>query len=307
MMKMINKLRQTVISILPLIIFFFSNIGLSQSSVKEVFSLGISSEIFEEININDAKVTLSLWGKLITSEIQNVENMEIIVYEDLETIINDSKENKIDIMYLSSLMYAKYEKKINLIPVLSTKLNEKDFYNLNLLTSNKKGDISFSDLKNAYILVQGGKYRKITELWLDYLALQNGVKDKNTHFKKIEFVEKPMQAVLPTIMGKADYCIVNSASLEAMAELNPQVTKNLKSVFTSQGFSSDLVCVSKLLTEEERELVTKIALNFHDLPKNEQLFKIFRTYGAEKFKESDLDGIKVLIKNYNDLIINNKN
>jgi hypothetical protein len=116
-----------------------------------------------------------------------------------------------------------------------------------------------------------------------------------------------MQAILPTFMGKADYCIVNSVSFEAIAELNPQVTKNLKSVFISNDLSNDLICVSKLLNEEEKGLVLDISQNFSELPKKEQISKIFKSSGAGKFKKSDLDGVRLLINKYNKLITRSNN
>ncbi|MCB0729466.1 MAG: PhnD/SsuA/transferrin family substrate-binding protein [Ignavibacteriae bacterium] len=297
-----NKILQNIILISLLIV---SNVY-PQNEIRNKFTLGISTDIFEDINLRDAKVTLKLWGQLLISEMPIVDSLNIVVYENVESIIEDSKKNKIDIMYISSLMYAKYEDKINLTPAISTKSNYQDFYHLDLLSNTKSNAEKFEDLKNSTILIQGGKYKQIAELWLDYLALQSGVKDKYKFFKKVEFVEKPMQAVLPIFMNKADYCIVNSVSLEALAELNPQITKGLKHVFSSQPLNNDLICINKNLTPKEKKLVTDIALNFKTMPKNEQLFKIFKTIGAGKFKESDLEGIRSLLKNYKNLLVANK-
>lgn len=293
--KILNTTSSKVIFIFFVLL---SNI-FGQAEIKKNFTLGIYSEIFEDVNIRDVKASLTVWGKILVGEIPNVDNLKIVMYENVESIIEDSWKNEIDIMYINSLTYVEHEDKINLNPVVSTKSNLKDFYTLNFLTKKGKSATDFTELKNSTILVQGGKYKRLAELWLDFLMLENGIKDKEKFFKKIEIVEKPMQAVLPLIMGKADYSIVNSVMLESLSELNPQVSNSLKSIYISPPFNNDLLCINKELSEAETELVTSIALNFNTMPKNEQIFKIFKTVGAGKFKQSDLDGIRSLLNNYN--------
>jgi hypothetical protein len=273
----------------------------AQSEYKKIYSLGITKDIFEEVNVRDAEVTLKLWGKLLTNNIKDVEDLKIKIYDDLKMLMNDANENKIDVLYISSLLYTKNQNKINLDPLISTNTVSKNFYDINLCTNSSNNFKEFKDLQNSTIIVQGGKYKSINELWLDLLCLEAGIKDKKGFFKKIEYIEKPIQAVLPTFLKQVDFCIVNSVSLEIISEMNPQVLKSLKIFNSRKNILNDLICINKNSTVEERKLFESIALNFGNLPKNEQINTIFKTAGARKFKQSDVDGIKSLIEDYNKL------
>jgi len=201
------------------------------------------------------------------------------------------------------------EAKLNLEPMIISKLSSDLFFSLVLCSNSASSEKveSFSDLRNKSILVQGGKFKRLTELWLDLLCLQVGEKDKYKFFNKIEFVEKPMQAVLPVFFNKTDLCIVNNVALDAIIDLNPQIKKSLKVIFKRDNLINEMTFVRKDLDKNAKEIIKSRGLNYKSLPNGEQIFKIFKSFDSAVFKPSDLDGVKSLFKEYQRLKSSTKN
>jgi ABC-type phosphate/phosphonate transport system substrate-binding protein len=270
----------------------------SQQKLKKSYNLGITKNILEGVNIRDAKVSIEIWVKLLAETIRPVEKINVEIFNNSEELISAVDKNAVDIIYLSSFDYEMEKDRLKIIPLAKTNINKSDFYDIYLCTFSGDNVPNFASLKDKKILVQAGKYKEINELWLNLLCLQNGVKNKDKFFKKVEFVEKPMQAILPVFLKKVDLCIINSGSLEIISELNPQISKSIDVLFKQENLINDIICIRQGLSDEERNLVSKITLNYKSLPKNEQAFKIFKTVGSSAIKKSDFDGIEVLLNNY---------
>ncbi len=274
----------------------------AQTSIKSNYTLGMSVDLLEDVNIKDAKVTLDLWTKLLASNMKEVEKLDVIFINGDDELLKAANKDLVDILYISSLQYLKNTGNLNIVPLVKTHIDENAFYDI-VICSYKGSNINdFLSMKDKKILVQGGKYKKINELWLDLLCLQNGITDRNKFFRKVEFTEKPLQTVLPVFLKKTDLCLVNSGSLEILSEMNPQILKSLEILFKRTRLTNDLICVNKNLSEENRKLILNFSINHKKLPKTDQIYKIFKTFGASEVKESDLNGIRSLFNEYQDLV-----
>lgn len=181
---------------------------------------------------------------------------------------------------------------------MKAKVNNTEFYNSILFSNKEKTIKDFSELKGQKIMVQSGKYKIVNEMWLDVLCFENGIADKNSFFSKIEFVDKPMQAVLAVFFNKADYCIVSNASFNIIKEMNPQVSKSLKIVTSRENLANEIICINTSLNNDEKKMILTVSSNYQGVPKNEQINKIFKSTGATQIIESDFDGVKSLWNEY---------
>lgn len=301
--KLIVKILTNMKDLIFVCIILINSILFSQDSFKKNYNLGISKDMLEDVNARDAKATLEIWTKVFSESFEDINTINITIYKSIDELIIAANNNEVDLVYTSSFIYAMEMDKLALEPKITTLVNNNKYYDI-LLCSNSESKITdFNELRNKSILIQGGKFKLINELWLDLLCLQIGEKDKNKFFKKIEFTKKPMQAVLPVFFKKTDFCIVNSFSLESIAELNPQISKSLKKLFIRKNLTSDLFCLKPSLSKKEKDLMVDRAINYKTLHKSEQLFKIFKTNGSSVFEASDLDGVKSLWNDYNNLKI----
>lgn len=280
------------------IFFFIINNVFSQNEKSKVYTFGISQDLLEGVDVRDAKIAVELWTKMNAEKYIEVDKTEVTILNGIEDIINTYNKQSFDVLYITPLSYYLIKDKINLEPVLRTQLNNKDFYKLLLLGNKNKKHEGFADFKDKKILLQGGRYKLLTELWLDLLCKQNGIDNKSSFFKEITFSDKPIQTVLPVVLGQYDACIVNDGSFDVMTEMNPQISKSLNVHYQRPKLINDLVCINKNLNAKEREMILSITHNFDNLLKNEQVNALFKSKGATLIKKGDFDGIDGLIKDY---------
>ncbi|MCB0742638.1 MAG: PhnD/SsuA/transferrin family substrate-binding protein [Ignavibacteriae bacterium] len=285
----------------------FSSSFYSQSGLKSEYVYGISNEIFEGVNVRDAKASLELWAKVFVENYEEVKSAKIIIFKDTDEIIKSINNKEVDLLMLPSSLYVMEEEKLNIEPLIISKNSDDLYFSLLLCSTPNQKIEKFADLKNKTILVQSGKFKRISELWLDLLCLQVGEKDKYSFFKKIEFVEKPMQAVLPVFFNKWDACIVTNVSLDAITEMNPQIQNSLKIVFQREKLLNEMICVRKDLDNKSKEIIRNRGLDYKSLPNGEQIFKIFKTLGSSVYKPTNLEGVRSLWSNYKKLKFSDKN
>ncbi|MFZ1292039.1 MAG: PhnD/SsuA/transferrin family substrate-binding protein [Melioribacteraceae bacterium] len=257
-------------------------------------------ELIEDVNMKDARVVLELWTDLLKRNYKEIKKIDVRLFKNPEELVEAVKNKEVDIIYLSGANFVIYEmgKKYGLEPITISKISEKHYFDLFFFTNNKNKINNFKDLKNKTILVQGGKFKTISELWLDLLCLQNGEPDKYRFFRKVEFVDKPMKSVLPVFFGKADFCIINSISYSAITEMNPQVSHALNKLFERKNLVNDLVCVPSYMSKVEKDMIFNASINYENLPNYKQLGKILKSIGSYAYSDSTFAGIKNLWNDY---------
>lgn len=278
-----------------IVLLFMSINSFPQNKTKKTYNLGVYKDLLEDINERDAKVALEVWIKLNAEE-YNVEDVDVSIFEDTDAIISTAQKNEIDILYITGILYYLIKDKINLEPVLKTKVNNSDFFDLLLLSN--KNIVSFNDFRGKKIIVRSGRYKLYCDLWLDLLCKQNNEPDKKKFFGEIKYTDKPMQAILPVMLGKYDVCIISSRAFEVMSEMNPQVANSLKVVDKIPNLINDIVCISKTLNKEERELILSITSNYRNLKKNDQVSTLFKSKTGGPLQEGDFNGIQNFIEKY---------
>ena len=138
----------------------------------------------------------------------------------------------------------------------------------------------------------------INEMWFELLCPENGIKDKENFFKKIEYVESPSKTILAVFFDKADACIATSFSFDVMNEMNPQISTKLKILAKRENLVNDLFCLRNNMDEELKNTIINYGLEIDKKPKTEQIYKIFKIDGSFPFEEHYLDGTLLLWQDY---------
>lgn len=263
---------------------------------------GFSKELFTDVNPKDAEVATEVWMKQLVKKFKGYYiNTEII--NDMSSIIEKIKVGKIDVISMTSLEYINIKNRIDLIPALITVLRDGKPEKYVLLVRIDKNVNNIYDLKGCKLIISKGDRGEIAKLWIDTLLLKNNLPERKKFFKIIKEVIKPSQSVLPVFFGQADACIVPKASFNTMTELNPQIGKQIKILSISPNFPHGVMCFQENCEEAVRKIIIKVGIRLHEEPIGKQILTLFRVDKIKKFNDSDLNGLKGLIKEYNSLMI----
>lgn len=100
-----NHIKNIIIILLLLV-----SLTNSQNSIRRGITLGVSSDLLEDVNISDAKVALELWIKQASSNYQNINDVNIKIFSDSTELIESVKKNELDLLYISPMLYIMLKK-----------------------------------------------------------------------------------------------------------------------------------------------------------------------------------------------------
>ncbi|MBK7104875.1 MAG: PhnD/SsuA/transferrin family substrate-binding protein [Ignavibacteriae bacterium] len=288
-----------------LLLFFISIIPLKDSltQLKKHYTLGMSKELLEGVNVKDARAVLEIWTEMLRQNFKDVEKIDVMLFSKSSDLVDAIAKKDVDIIYTSSVVFKanNLDEKYGLEPLVILNTGSNKNFDLYLFTNSKNKFTNFKNFKDKIIMVQGGKFKVINELWLDLLCLQNGEMDKYKFFKKVEFTEKPMQGVLPVFFGKADVCVISSGSYASIQEMNPQISKSLTKIYERKNLVNEMICLPKDFSKSEKEIILNASINYEKLPNINQLGKILKSLGSYTYSDSAFAGINNLFNDYQKL------
>ena len=246
------------------------------SDAGNCFRLGVIADTFSGVNQNDARIALNvLLAKQLKKEFREDET-ETIIYPDIHAAIQDSKDGKLDLLTLPTLDYIQVKNKIQMTPEMISGVGPEKEQSYILLVNKKSNFRSLSQLKNKNLIVEKGVSGKLALKWIDTLLLERSLPESKSFFREIKQVEKTSRALLPVFFGQADGCIVRNVAFETMAELNPQVGKNLKVLDKSPVFGSVLLCFSPGIEPKLAKSIRNFIQKMPDNVEHRQVLLLFQ-------------------------------
>lgn len=201
------------------------------SSVKEgeikpySADIGYSSSIFTHLVKENAQAAAKLWSNLVIRKKNGTS--ETRIFENFSEMEKELKEGKVDLVILLSNEYLGLKSRGLLEPIFISARGE-ELYDTFILVTRKDSCIhSMRELRGKAFLQQCGSSSEIHRLWFDMLMMKHGVCEPERFFSSMKEVITPAQVVMPVFFKRADGCIVSRRSFDVMAELNPQLRKDL--------------------------------------------------------------------------------
>ncbi|MFZ1292038.1 MAG: PhnD/SsuA/transferrin family substrate-binding protein [Melioribacteraceae bacterium] len=282
-------------------VLFINQYCFAQGVSSNESNIGITKEMFSDVNIRDAKASIELWIKMIQESFTTIKKSNAFVYEDINDLTTDLNNAKIDYVFINTPQYLNFKSVLNLKPYYGTLPNKEKFFDLFLLIKNDKNIKSFSELKNTKITIHGGRYKMLIDLWLDYLCLQNGAGAKEKFFKKIEYVDNASKTILSTFFDKSDLCIVTSSTFDVMSEMNPQVKKGLSVLYKREKLINDLFCFRNNIPDWLKKSAFGFGKEIDSKAKTSHIYKILKIDGSYLLQDEDLAATINLWESYKKL------
>ncbi len=91
-------------------------------------------------------------------------------------------------------------------------------------------------------------------IWLDVELARAGLPAAEYFFDPMAHVGKVSEVLLPVFFGKEDACLVTQKVFDIMAELNPQISRQLKIVAASKGYIPGFLAFRKNYKSKVQEL-----------------------------------------------------
>ena len=166
---------------------------------------------------------------------------------------------------------------------------------LMLLTHHR--DFQLGDLRGKSIVVP--EIEDFSKCYLRHLTYQSSGLEPNDYFGEITSEKKEVNAVIKVARRKADACLVSRLTLESMAELSPQIIKQLRTINESPEYPRSILAFSNLLPAETQAMFLRSAIvDLPSMARGRQLFVMFRVDGFAVYDESVYLEATEIVKRY---------
>ena len=241
------------------------------------FRVGFSSTLFSDVNENDAKAAVKVWGQTIAKERGVPTDPEPRIFHDTPELLQALRNKQVDAFGISLVEYAAANGQMNfdhLFVTYGTGHNREQY--LLLVRRDSKLE-QVSDLRGRSLIFRQASRDCLAQPWLDTVLIQAGARPSVEWLGKLTRSPKLSQLVLPVFFRQSDACVVTRAGYETMCELNPQLGQQLKAIATSSEMVPIVLCFRADYAPAFKEQLFAGLRDLHKTAAGLQVLTIFQT------------------------------
>ena len=279
---------------------------------NETVIVGVSANLFETVDLTDARAVSSMLLQEIVDKWAMNLTCQMIIYENMELMIKDIRENKLEIIAVTTPEYFLYKEQVNITPFLTYTLAERTLDRMLLVVRKDSPFRSIVQLKNRKIEVYSNLSAELNLpiLWLTTRILASGGNFQTEYASSIHKVRTGTNAISDVFFNKTDAAVVPELDFNISKELNPQIGAQLTVIDSSNYMLYSVLCYSeKLITVldkyQDREVQTVIDMmcNTDHTKVGKRFLSVFRIVSLIPYKNEYLKDTEALFNNYNALTV----
>jgi phosphonate transport system substrate-binding protein len=258
--------------------------------------------MFSNVNENDAKAAVKVWGALIAKE-QNVPtDPDPVILKSTDALFKALHEKEVDAVALTLIEYAQLRLKINFFPIFMT-YNAGRLTEQYVLLAHREGLMKTpADLRGRSLCLYTNPRACLAPLWLDTLLVEQGHPRADRFTGKIIQNSKLSNVLLPVFFRQSDACVVTRSGFDTMSELNPQLAQQLVVLAESAAMVPAVFVFRGDYNPSFREKLIAGVNGLKKTPAGRQVLTIFHSEDIEVQPESRLKTALELIAMHEQLV-----
>lgn len=289
------------------LIFIFLCIGqpnhsCADNSPEAPFRVGFTKSMFTDVNENDARAAIKVWGKMIAED-QNVPtDPNPAILNNMNDLLLALQKKEVDAVGVTTTEYAQLTQSIRFSPIFVTYSGGSTTEQYVLLTHRKSPVKTLGDLDGRQLNVHANPRACLAPLWLDTLLAKEGHTSANHLTGKTVSLSKLSQAILPVFFRQADACLVTRSGFDTMAELNPQLARELVVLAESPVMVPAVFAFRADYQPSFKEKLFTGVNNLNKTPAGRQVLTIFQSENIEEQPPECLEPALTLITSHKQLV-----
>ncbi len=257
-----------------------------------------SSQVFNTVNRNDARVALKVWIDIIARQSGYFLDSKIDILDSVAEIKERLQSHSVEMAVLGVSDYLELESSRLVEPVLTDSRTSQGgaLYSYVLLINPSSGATTMAGLRGRNILVASRGAGKTAMVWLEVLLGKERLGRAAPFFASIKAPDKAQACILPLFFGAVDACVVDEVSLNLAKEMNPQLGQ-LRVLARSRPLIESVIAMPVEPFPYRKELVDAL-LSLHENPRGRQLLMVFKTDRIVRFQPGDFESARELWRDY---------
>lgn len=244
---------------------------------EEIFHIGFSTNTLGDVNRNDAMAAVKVWTHSLAADNKIPVDPQPIIFEDIDTIRQAITQKHVDCINVTTPEFVKLMAMVDLDNLVAGIKADSSTEEYILVTKKSHGHKSLSDLQGKSLLQLTTSRTSLAEIWLDTELMSSSYPPAKKHFSTIIRSDNLNEAVLNVFFDKLDACLITRSGFETMAELNPQLSRQLNIIKQSPPYIPMLFAFRKDYHPPFKGYILDQLDNWHKEPGGRQILTIFHT------------------------------
>lgn len=267
-----------------------------------VFRFALSSKMFSEVRIEDAKAAMKVWILTVAGDRHIPVDPEPHIFDSMAEMIRASRNNLVDGFNVTTEECWRLSREVKLNSVVVGLHNDQITEEYVLLVRRDRAMESIDTLGGRSLRVLENPRMSLAMIWLDSLLLRNGSKPAATYCSNVTSSSKLTQVVLPVFFGQSDACLVTRRGFQTMSELNPQVGHQLHVLASSPEVVPTVFVFRSDYISPFREKILAEMGRLSETPAGQQILTLIQADRVEEQPMSCLTGAFDLLSTHQNLI-----
>lgn len=290
-----RRLRRFIL-LLPVALLLAASPHASGAAGAVHTSVGFSVSTFLDVEKERAQAITSIWSNLVAEKWGGTASTTVC--KSLDDLEKKLRSKHLDLVVLLPEEYLQIRNKVNLEPLFVSARDKDIFDRLILVVRRDSNARRISDLKGKTLVQQHTLCAEGRNLWLDTILMRTGVRKPERFFAQSRNVLKPSAAILPVFFRREDACVVTLRSLQVMADLNPQLKRELLVLEESRPRPSAIIATRKGLSASHREMMRDVLQSLDRTVQGKQLLTLFRMNRLVPFRSEYLARLEELFREH---------
>jgi ABC-type phosphate/phosphonate transport system substrate-binding protein len=269
--------------------------------IPAILRVGISSQLFPDLDHNDVRIAMGLWTREVARRIGVESQMQPVIFTRPADMLAAVNRGELSVISLPALEYLQVRETAPLIPLIVSSSNNGRGKSFVLVTHRSSGITTLKELNGTSIILPPSRNRA-SHLWLDVLLLREGKRNRNGFFRQVREGAKASQAIMAVFFRQADAAIVSRDALETSKTLNPQMARQLNVIAESNYLLDGVTCIPRTSSTRYAAAFQQAALHLHENTVGKQILTLFQLERTVLFHPSQLAGVEELVREHNRLL-----
>jgi phosphonate transport system substrate-binding protein len=230
---------------------------------------------------------------------------DAVILQDIHSAGNHLREKTVDLLFLLPQEYLKVRDTLPVVPVVVSTPPKNTYEELVLLVRKDSSVRTAGGLRGKRLVVETDQKGALPTMWLEILLMKEGISgDTKGLFGSVKATKKPSQTVLPVFFKQADACIITRNAFETMAELNPQLGRELLSIASSPPLVSSIGVLRQDYYDKHGAYLTGELIRLHEDPQGKQILMLFHKDRLIPYRPEHIASVEAMLREHGDLRMN---
>lgn len=286
------------VCLVALLTFVVMTTGEGTARDSTPFRIAFSSGMFTDVNENDAKAAVKLWGQTVAKERGIDSDPEPKILKGVPAVSQALLGNQVDAVAILAQEYDVLSREVKLAPIFVTYNSGRTEEEYLLLVHRDSKIEGIGDLQGRSLTFHENPRACLAPPWLDTLLVKKGFKPAAELLGRVSQVSKLPKVVLPVFFRQSDACVVTRSGFETVTELNPQVGKQLKIIASSPQLVPAVLCFRADYSPPFKDQLMAGLRDLHTTPAGQQVLTIFHSEKMEERPASVLQSALDVLAEY---------